>query len=173
MWMDSIVVGRSFRLFCLLFCFSRLFYFFARIIHSFHSMLCVGAVFFSNACFGPSSLYFSNDPKRHQRIFPAHGIFLCISMCARASELASIDMYIHFLCHGSRANTRAYRLHNIFYFVRSRCVDRLVAIYSPHIHMSIHISLVQCYLTVWHVCVRASALVFCGSVLKFSPRFRF
>lgn len=125
-------------LFVFFFFVSALFFFFSRIIHSFHSLFCV-CTFFLIICFG-QALYLSNDPKRHQRIF-AHGKFLCISMCARErTRRACAQRCIHFYYMARQMVCMTLTIQYIFYFVRSRYVDRLL---QPRTFVCINI-----YLTV-------------------------
>lgn len=180
--MDLIVVGRSF-----LFSFHVVFH----IIHSFHSLtLCAqfflfGFFFFQHLLW-PSTLYFSNDPKRHQRIF-ANGIFLCASMYASAPARTPTHLCrcTHFFeaIRISPNGLSDYK-HTVFSIsfdlVTLLGCQHLTALtyWCPSIYLPVLFDAIACAM---YMCVYEYALsqrsytvpAFCGSVLKFSPRFRF
>lgn len=104
MWMDSIVVGRSFV--CSVCFFPLLFHFFP--YNSFISFdaMC-GRSFFPLFALTKLSIFFKWSQKASAN-FSAHGIFLCISMSARARSrdhpypfarlLARVHRYVHSFC---------------------------------------------------------------------------
>lgn len=175
--MDSIVVGR-----CSVFCWFCFCYIFFRphIIHSFHSLLCVSNFsVFANICFGRARYAFQMIPKGISEFL--HTVYFCVLACAESLIRAPEHAHFYYMAPAKWIRFRPPHTHTIFYFVRSHYVDRLLAFDGPFI--CVHLYFCPYYLMAQHVCVCAcasarardvySVLVFCGSALKFSPRFRF